>query len=107
MTRWRKFKAYLEESLSEWDPRSEADLSEHIVAQLPPKIQTNIVKQDMDVRKREIWVRVLIPPLFDRASLMDKFDNELQHNLNPQIRGRIVTLNCKSEASRQTAHGLN
>jgi len=108
LTKWRKFKAYLEESLSECEPPSEADLREHIVAQLPSKIQTKILKQEMEVRKRQFSVRVTIPPLFDRAAVLEKFEDELQIvNLNPQIKGRVLTFNCKSEALRHIALGLN
>jgi len=88
---WRTFKACLEESLSECDPPSQADLREHIVAQLPAKIQTKIPKQEMEVSKRRFWVRGTTPPLFDRAAVLEKFEYELEMvNLNPHIKGTHI-----------------
>jgi len=78
------------------------------VAQLPSKIQTKILKQEMEVSKRQFWMRVTIPPVFDRAAVLEKCEDELQIvNLNPQIKGRALTLNCKSEALRHIELGLN
>lgn len=78
-------KAYLEEYFSDCEPPSEADLREQIVAKLPPKTQTKILKQEIEVRKRQVCVEVTIPPLFDRASVLEKFEDKFQIvTLTPQ-----------------------
>lgn len=48
LARWRKF--LLQEAISECENPSVPDWREHIIAQLPAKIQTQILKQEMNFK---------------------------------------------------------
>lgn len=51
-----KFKAYLEDFLSECKPPSEVELREHVLAQILLKVQTQIQKRGMEVRAAVLGV---------------------------------------------------
>jgi len=107
LARWRKLNVHLQEAISEFETPSGPDLREHIIAQLPPKFQTKILKQEMEARKRQFWVSLTIPSSFDRAAVVENFVAEMGVERTPQIKGITIMFNCRSESARQIALGMD